>query len=380
MTLDETTSTSNSTFITLRRLVWIGAILNVIGFLVTPTVFLQAMRFHMIGHAISTIWSLFILWNIAHLKNWARRWFIVGGLVIFPAVVPLTPYATAIMKSSLTPLAMTIVCIVYALSILYSIAFAIFLFNPRIRALFTPIPPDRALRVLLGISAVIALGLGIFIGRIISRYVPTSSLNSVTIKASLHPNKNLPYIGFWKQNCQDNYGFAIDGTADGRYSTSLCGPSGCIKTGTDLPSTFLDSDPRYHVIDQNTIQINTAKGISKLSRCEPVEGDSPVKEESANGVALNWSRPDYLKSVAAQINSHWKPASKFSKDTLCQVVFVIEPDGSISSATIEKPSGSTEFDQASLKTVQNAGPFPPMPPDIGAQSLKVHLKFEGKPK
>jgi uncharacterized RDD family membrane protein YckC len=79
--------------------------------------------------------------------------------------------------------------------------------------------------------------------------------NSQIIAASLKPDKSFPFIGFWKKDCKDHVGLAIDKTDDGKYSVSFCTSTDCKKPGTDMPNTRLIDDPRYRIINKDAIDV-----------------------------------------------------------------------------------------------------------------------------
>ena len=91
-----------------------------------------------------------------------------------------------------------------------------------------------------------------------------SEKTSANIQNFLEPDENYPFIGFWKKNCSDNYGLAIEKAGDGLYSVSFCGPGGCRKSETN---TSITNDPAYRIIDENTIEVEGKKGISNYHRC-----------------------------------------------------------------------------------------------------------------
>ena len=91
-----------------------------------------------------------------------------------------------------------------------------------------------------------------------------SNKTSANIQYLLEPDENYPFIGFWKKNCSNNYGLAIEKAGDGLYSVSFCGPGGCMKSETN---TSLTNDPAYRIIDENTIEVKGKKGFSKYHRC-----------------------------------------------------------------------------------------------------------------
>lgn len=90
-----------------------------------------------------------------------------------------------------------------------------------------------------------------------------SKRTSANIQSFLETDVNYPYIGFWKRNCSNNYGLAIEKAGDGFYSVSFCGPGGCLKGR----KTTLVNDSAYRVIDENTIEVKGEKGFSRYHRC-----------------------------------------------------------------------------------------------------------------
>ena len=88
-----------------------------------------------------------------------------------------------------------------------------------------------------------------------------------TAEKTAVPSETHPLAGFWKgPDCSDNFGLAITPAGD-LYSVSFCGPGGCFAPGTYRPNTNLVNDPQYHVIDNNTIEVNGSDGFSKYVRC-----------------------------------------------------------------------------------------------------------------
>ena len=76
--------------------------------------------------------------------------------------------------------------------------------------------------------------------------------NSYTIEKQIELDPSLPYIGFWKSNCSDDFGLAIEKAATDEYFVRFCGPGGCFGK-TDFTRTKLIGDPKYKIIDNDTI-------------------------------------------------------------------------------------------------------------------------------
>lgn len=92
--------------------------------------------------------------------------------------------------------------------------------------------------------------------------------DSSNISEALIPKTGYPYIGFWKNNCADGFGLAINMIDEGLYSVSFCGPGGCFEPGTYRPNTSLVGDPNYKIINENQIEVKGADGFSTYYRCK----------------------------------------------------------------------------------------------------------------
>ena len=58
-----------------------------------------------------------------------------------------------------------------------------------------------------------------------------------------------------------------------------------------------------------------------------------------------------------------------------QIVFDIRRDGKITGLAVEKTSGNPLYDQAAMRAITDATPFPPLPDDFKESFLRVHLGF-----
>src|SRR5207244_6447186 len=89
---------------------------------------------------------------------------------------------------------------------------------------------------------------------------------------------------------------------------------------------------------------------------------------------------DYLRQIQAKISEHWAPPRPGARGGERAIIaFEIGRDGSIKVPTLEKRSGLTRYDQSALRAVAEASPFPPLPPEFKAPSLRVHFGFEFQP-
>ncbi|MGE0267318.1 MAG: toxin-antitoxin system YwqK family antitoxin [Candidatus Omnitrophota bacterium] len=93
--------------------------------------------------------------------------------------------------------------------------------------------------------------------------------NSETITTTLKWKKKHPYIGFWKTDCSHDFGIAINRSEDSKYSVIFCGPSGCFEEGFYLPNSTIENDPKYRVIDSDTLEIIIEEIAFRFKRCTP---------------------------------------------------------------------------------------------------------------
>jgi TonB family protein len=81
----------------------------------------------------------------------------------------------------------------------------------------------------------------------------------------------------------------------------------------------------------------------------------------------------YLSRVQAKVTERW--AGKALPGQQPVAVFDINREGQVSRLAIEKSSGNSYYDQAALRAITEANPFPPLPAEFPGQTLRVHLGF-----
>jgi hypothetical protein len=91
--------------------------------------------------------------------------------------------------------------------------------------------------------------------------------NSKNIESLLKATPEYPFVGFWKNECSEDFGLAFEAAGDGKYTVNFCGPGACGNVERLTPVS-LENNQNYRIIDQNTIEEQTIGGISKLYRCE----------------------------------------------------------------------------------------------------------------
>jgi protein TonB len=86
--------------------------------------------------------------------------------------------------------------------------------------------------------------------------------------------------------------------------------------------------------------------------------------------------PDYLATMIDRIRSAWQQNQGTTGD--CTIKFMIQRNGEITQATVEKSSGSSILDIAALRAVLGTKTLNPLPSAYTNPTLGVHLTFEYK--
>ncbi len=81
----------------------------------------------------------------------------------------------------------------------------------------------------------------------------------------------------------------------------------------------------------------------------------------------------YLRQVQGKISERWEGQAR--DGTQPQVVFEIGRDGKVRGLAVEKTSGNPLYDQAALRAITDATPFPPLPEEFRETFLRIHLGF-----
>lgn len=106
-------------------------------------------------------------------------------------------------------------------------------------------------------------------------------------------------------------------------------------------------------------------------------GGSPAGTASLTLDVSDFPFTYYLRQIQQKISEKWVPPARASEPGRRVVVlFEIGRDGQVRSSKVERSSGNVLYDQSALRAVVEATPFPPLPKEFPAQSLRVHFGFE----
>jgi TonB family protein len=98
------------------------------------------------------------------------------------------------------------------------------------------------------------------------------------------------------------------------------------------------------------------------------QGSGPVSVQ-ASDFPFAW----YLHAVQRKITEKWAPPAR--GDGRALVVFEISRNGDVKHAALEGSSGDAVYDQAALRAITDATPFPPLPEQYKSSILTIHLGF-----
>ncbi|MFZ5877108.1 MAG: energy transducer TonB [Nitrospirota bacterium] len=111
---------------------------------------------------------------------------------------------------------------------------------------------------------------------------------------------------------------------------------------------------------------------------EPTEPGIQLVTPLMEAVALKY--PFYTNALKRKINENWSPpGAGFAQTRATLVVFTIQRDGSVRGTDIEQSSGDAFFDQAAIRSVLRASPFPPLPPGYSEDNMKIFFSFSLDP-
>ena len=175
-----------------------------------------------------------------------------------------------------------------------------------------------------------------------------------------------------------------------------------IREAPKLPEPSLPSLPRPSLPSRSALIRPGEKELPSLAAPttaqrtdKPEKVDRPVESRPApvaprglptgspSGVgALSLDASDfpyawYLRQVLQKVQGEWQRQNQLNEPNQKPLVFVeIQRDGSIGAPKIEQSSGNSLYDQAALRAIVEASPFPPLPQDWPKPSLRVMFRFD----
>lgn len=87
---------------------------------------------------------------------------------------------------------------------------------------------------------------------------------------------------------------------------------------------------------------------------------------------------EYYRLIWAKIKEEWTlPSDLFKErvDSEAIIVIIIERDGRVENAWLEKSSGDSVYDQMAMRAIKKADPLPPFPKELTERTLEVGIRF-----
>lgn len=174
-------------------------------------------------------------------------------------------------------------------------------------------------------------------------------------------------------------------------STSKALPKEDLPTKTEPPSVSVSeshgpiSEPETHLptdVDPDVADVGEA-GSEQDAPTETASlgaTDQNGRIGSSGGASTgstNFAFPGYLQRIDSKIRWQWAPPPITPEEDSLVVRFDIKKNGNIDkmSVVVEESSGNPFFDQAALRAVYAAHPFPPLPDAYSDQILTVYMHF-----
>ncbi|WP_456434284.1 TonB family protein [Thermosulfuriphilus sp.] len=105
---------------------------------------------------------------------------------------------------------------------------------------------------------------------------------------------------------------------------------------------------------------------------------SPKKRNSLNNLKKNGNFRGYLALIRSRIEAHkrypWSSRTR-GEEGRVKVLFVISTEGRLLSLRLLESSGYKLLDEAALRAIKKAAPFPPPPPPYNQGPLKLSLSL-----
>jgi protein TonB len=135
----------------------------------------------------------------------------------------------------------------------------------------------------------------------------------------------------------------------------------------ELPQVASGTTPKPAEAPPSPVAANVPEA-SQGQRTGSPQGAGPVTV-TASDFPFAW----YLRIVQNKITAGWSQWAQPGRQPIA--VFTIERDGRVSNVTIDKTSGNSYYDQKALRAINDAVPFPPLPPEWTKPGLTIKLGF-----
>jgi protein TonB len=136
-----------------------------------------------------------------------------------------------------------------------------------------------------------------------------------------------------------------------------------------------EDDPKIAAVQTSASMESVAAEATATPSSEAIpEGPRSVAPVQGIGESVQRMRMTWEKELNAHLNKHKRyPPDRSQKTAEITVNFTIDRMGHVLSASIEKGSGDTAFDEAALAMVRRSDPVPQPPPRVADEGLSFTL-------
>jgi TonB family protein len=116
----------------------------------------------------------------------------------------------------------------------------------------------------------------------------------------------------------------------------------------------------------------------RVARKEREEEHTKVLLSAKTSLEMESKLNDYYSLVWAKIKGAWTIPENLLKVTVdleTIIVLIIERDGKIQRFWFEKKSGNAVYDQSAMRAIKKAEPLPPIPKELGENTLEIGIRF-----
>lgn len=109
----------------------------------------------------------------------------------------------------------------------------------------------------------------------------------------------------------------------------------------------------------------------------PANATGSAAGAAGGPVTVDAATRAYLIAVNNRIQAHWAlpDLPSWNKDLLAIIIVTVRRDGSVAKSAFEQRSENLYFNQLVQKTIQDASPLPPFPPDLRQPEMEIGLRF-----
>ena len=104
----------------------------------------------------------------------------------------------------------------------------------------------------------------------------------------------------------------------------------------------------------------------------------PVVSATKSSAAVETKLNQYYSVLWAKIKKAWTIPENLLKERVdleTIIIVIIESDGKIKRTWFEKKSGNDLYDQMAMRAIKKAEPLPPIPKELGEDTLEIGIRF-----